>query len=171
MRASPIWLDSVFQAGTAPAPPRQADPSEEKQPTANKDEPRMNTNKHKYGWTSPGGTTSWDETHQGARASRPHNSWHGLGRLLRPARSATAPGLRFGLAQAVPAVRVAGRRTAGKLSGTERECMRAGRPRSRVVSSPWRVGGAPPDSGGCLRSGIPSMSHPWVSSAGLNRNE
>ena len=81
-------------------------------------------------------TTSWDEAHPGARASRPHNSWHSLGHLLHPARPATTPGPCFGRAHAVPAGRVAGCRIAGKLSGTQRDSMRAGRPRSRVAPPP-----------------------------------
>ena len=44
-------------------------------------------------------------------------------------------------AHAVPAGRVAGCRIAGKLSGRQRERMRAGRPRSRGVSSRWCGGG------------------------------
>ena len=72
----------------------------------------------------------------GARASRPHKSWHSLCRLHHPGRPATAPGLCFGRVRAVPTGRVAGCRNAGKLSGTQRECMRAGRPRSRVAPPP-----------------------------------
>ena len=94
------------------------------------------TNKHKDRWTSFAATTSWDEAHPGARASRPHNSWHSLGHLLHPARPATAPRPCFGRAHAVPAGRVAGCRIAGKLSGTQRDSMRAGRPRSRVAPPP-----------------------------------
>ncbi|MCY3758427.1 MAG: hypothetical protein OXG96_11955 [Acidobacteria bacterium] len=52
--------------------------------------------------------------------------------LLDPARPAPAPGLCFGRGHAVPAGPVAGCPIAGKLSGRQRECMRAGRPRSRV---------------------------------------
>ena len=59
-----------------------------------------------------------------------------------PIRPATSPGLCFDPVHAVPAGRVAGCRIAGKLSGTERECMRAGRPRSRVGRSPCRCGRA-----------------------------
>ena len=59
----------------------------------------------------------------------------GLAHFLHPARPAKTPGLCFGRAHAVPVGTVAGCRIAGKLSGTQRECMRAGRPRSR---------GAPP---------------------------
>ncbi len=81
-------------------------------------------------------TTSWGEAHPGARASRPHNSWHSLGHLLHPARPATAPGPCFSRAHAVPAGGVAGCRIAGKLSGTQRDSMRAGRPRSRVAPPP-----------------------------------
>ena len=68
----------------------------------------------------------------GARASRPHKSSRGLVRLRHLARLATAPALRFSRAHAVPASRVAGWGIAGKLSGTQRSSMRAGRPRSRV---------------------------------------
>ncbi len=64
--------------------------------------------------------------------ARPHRSWHSLGQLLHPARPATEPRLCFGRAHAVPAARVAWCRIAGKLSGTQRGSMRAGRPRSRV---------------------------------------
>ena len=99
----------------------------------------MNTNGHEYRWSSFGGTTS--EAHPGARASRPHNSWHSLVHLLHLARPAAAPGLCFGRAHAVLAGRVAGCRNAGKLSGAQRECMRAGRPRSRVGPSGWCGGG------------------------------
>ena len=67
-----------------------------------------------YGWTPPAQTLA---------QPRPSPS---------PARPATAPGLCFSRAHAVPAGRVAGCRIAEKLSGTQRECMRAGRPRSRV---------------------------------------
>ena len=88
-----------------------------------------------------GVTMSWDEAPPGARASRPHKSWHSLAHLLDPDRPATAPGLCFGRAHAVPAGRVAGCRIAGKLSGRQRERMRAGRPRSRGVSSRWCGGG------------------------------
>ena len=72
----------------------------------------------------------------GAQASRPHKSWHSLGHLLHPGRPAATPGLCSGRAHAVPAGRVAGCLIAGKLSGTQRECMRAGRPRSRVAPPP-----------------------------------
>ena len=54
----------------------------------------------------------------GARASRPYKFWHSPAHLLDLDGTATAPGLRFGRAQAVPAGRVAGCRIAGKLSGT-----------------------------------------------------
>ena len=96
----------------------------------------MDRNGHEYRWSSFGGTASGNEAHPGARASRPHKTWRSLVHLLHPSRPATAPGLCFVRAHAVPAGRVAGCRIAGKLSGTQRECMRAGRPRSRVGSSP-----------------------------------
>ena len=100
------------------------------------DKPRMNTNRHEDRWTSFAATTSWDKAPPGARASRPHTSWQSLGQLLYPTRPATAPGLCFDRADDVSAGRVAGRRIAGKLSGTLRECMRAGRPRSRGAPPP-----------------------------------
>ena len=80
-----------------------------------------------------GVTTSWEKGPPGARASRPHKSWYSLTHLLDPDRTATAPWLCFGRAQAVPAGSVAGCRIAGKLSGNPRDSMRAGRPRSRGV--------------------------------------
>ena len=46
-------------------------------------------------------TTSWEEAHPGARASRPHKSWHSLTHLLDPDRTATAPWLCFGRAHAI----------------------------------------------------------------------
>ena len=68
----------------------------------------------------------------GSAGVPPAQRWQGLSHLLRSGRPATAPGLCFGRALAVPAGRLAGRHIAGKLSGAQRECMRAGRPRSRV---------------------------------------
>ena len=67
----------------------------------------MDTNRHKFRWTLFAALTSRDEAHPGARASRPHQSWHSLGQF-RPCRPATAPGHCFGRAHAVPAGRVAG---------------------------------------------------------------
>ena len=72
----------------------------------------------------------------GARASRPHQAWHSLGHLPHLDQPGTAPWRSFDLADAVPADRVAGCRIAGKLSGTQRDSMRAGRPRSRVAPPP-----------------------------------
>ena len=54
-----------------------------------------------------------EDAHPGARASRPHKSWHSLGHLLHPGRPATASGHCFGRAHGVPAGRVAGRPIAG----------------------------------------------------------
>ena len=79
----------------------------------------------------------------GARASRPHKSWHSLTHLLNPDRTATAPWLCFGRAHAISAGSVAGCRIAGKLSDNPRESMRARRPRSRGVLSRWCAGGYP----------------------------
>ena len=50
-----------------------------------------------------GVTTSWDDGFLGARASRPHQAWHGLGHLPHLDQPGTAPWLSFGLAAAVPA--------------------------------------------------------------------
>ena len=67
----------------------------------------------------------------GSAGVPPAQHWQNLAHILEPGRPATAPGLCFGRAHAVPADRVAGCRIAGKLSGNPRERMRAGRPRSR----------------------------------------
>ena len=103
-----------------------------------------------------GVTMSWDEDLPGARASRPHNdgfpgarasrphqAWHSLGHLPHLDRPGTAPWLSFGLADAVRAHRVAACSIALKLSGGQRNRMRAGRPRSQAMPS-RRCGG------GCL---------------------
>ena len=54
-----------------------------------------------------GVTMSWDDGLLGARASRPHKAWHSLGHLPHLDQPGTAPWLSFGLADAVPADRVA----------------------------------------------------------------
>ena len=144
----------LFQASRAPAPSRRGGSFRGETPSrycfGNEDESRMNTNRHEYGWSPSttsgarmllqycdvGVTTSWEKGPPGARASRPHKSWYSLTHLLDPDRTATAPWLCFGRAQAVPAGSVAGCRIAGKLSGTQRDSMRAGRPRSRVAPPP-----------------------------------
>ena len=77
-----------------------------------------------------------DEGFLGARASRPHKAWHNLGHLPHLDQPGTAPWLSFGLADAVPADRVAARSIALKLSGGQRDRMRAGRPRSQGNHSP-----------------------------------
>ena len=78
-----------------------------------------------------GVTMSWDEAPPGARASRPHQAWHSLGHLPHLDQPGTAPWLSFGLADTVPAHRVAACSIALKLSDGQRDSMRAGRPRSR----------------------------------------
>ena len=83
-----------------------------------------------------GVTMSWDEGFLGARASRPHQAWHSLGHLPHLDQPGTAPWLSFGLADAVPAHRVAACSIALKLSGGQRHRMRAGRPRSQGNHSP-----------------------------------
>ena len=72
----------------------------------------------------------------GARASRPHQAWHSLAHLPHLDQPGTAPWLSFGLAAAVPAHRVAACSIALKLSGGQRDRMRAGRPRSQGNHSP-----------------------------------
>ena len=83
-----------------------------------------------------GVTMSWDDGSLGARASRPHKAWHSLGHLLHLDRPATAPWFSFGPADAVSADRVAACSVALKLSGGQRDRMRAGRPRSQGNHSP-----------------------------------
>ncbi len=83
-----------------------------------------------------GVTRSWDDGFPGARASRPHQAWHSLAHLPHLDQPATAPWLSFGLAAGVPAYRVAACSIALKLSGGQRERMRAGRPRSQGNHSP-----------------------------------
>ena len=83
-----------------------------------------------------GVTMSWDDGFLGARASRPHQAWHSLGHLPHLDQPGTAPWLSFGLADAVPADRVAACSIALKLSGSQRDSMRAGRPRSQGNHSP-----------------------------------
>ena len=81
-------------------------------------------------------TMSWDEGLLGARASRPHQAWHSLGHLPHLDQPGTAPCLSYGLADGVPADRVAACSIALKLSGGQRDRMRAGRPRSQGNHSP-----------------------------------
>ena len=90
-----------------------------------------------------GVTISWDEGFLGARASRPHKARHSLGYLLHFDQPGTAPWLTFGLADAVPADRVAACSIALKLSGGQRNRMRAGRPRSQVMLIPPPSRGEP----------------------------
>ena len=98
-----------------------------------------------------GVTISWDESllgarasrpHDdgflGARASRPHQAWHSLDHLPHLDQPGTAPWLSFGLADGVPADRVAACSIALKLSGSQRDRMRAGRPRSQAMPSRQR---------------------------------
>ena len=76
---------------------------------------------------------SWDEGFLGARASRPHKAWHSLGHLLHLDQPGTAARFSCGLVDAVPTDRVAGYSIARKLSGGQRDRMRAGRPRSQAM--------------------------------------
>ena len=109
----------------------------------------MNTNRHEDRWTASttsgaqmllqfrnlGVTTSWDEGFLGARSSRPHKARHSLGHLPYLDRPGTTSGLSFGLADAVPADRVAACSIARKFSGGQRDRMPAGRPRFQEVAS------------------------------------
>ena len=88
-------------------------------------------------------TMSWDEGFLGARASRPHQAWHSPGHLPHLDQPGTAPWLSFGLADGVRADRVAACSIALKLSGGQRDRMRAGRPRSQAMPS-RRCGGECP---------------------------
>ena len=83
-----------------------------------------------------GVTISWDDGFPGARASRPHKAWHSLGHLPHLDQPGTAPWLSYGLADGVLAHRVAVCSIALKLSGGQRNRMRAGRPRSQGNHSP-----------------------------------
>ena len=78
---------------------------------------------------------SWDDGFLGARASRPHKAWPSLAHLPHLDQPGTAPWLSFGMADAVPADRVATCSIALKLSGNQRDGMRAGRPRSQEGES------------------------------------
>ena len=89
-----------------------------------------------------GVTMSWDDGFPGARASRPHQAWHSLWPSPHLDQPGTAPWLSFGLADAVPAHRVAACSIALKLSGNQRNSMRAGRPRSQVIRE-QDAGGTP----------------------------
>ncbi len=80
-----------------------------------------------------GVTMSWDEGFLGAQASRPHQAWHSPGHLPHLDRPATEPWFSFGLADGVLAHRVAACGIALKLSGGQRDRMRAGRPRSQAI--------------------------------------
>ena len=64
----------------------------------------------------------------GARASRPHNDWHGLGNLLHLDRPAAAPWLSFGLAVVVTADVVAACKAARKLSDHHKQQHAGGTP-------------------------------------------
>ena len=97
---------------------------------------------------------SWDDGFLGARAGRPRKACHSPGHLPHLDQPGMAPWLSFGLADAVPADRVAACSIALKLSRGQRDRMRAGRPRSQAMPSrrcrpgdavpavPWGGGGA-----------------------------
>ena len=131
-----------------------------KHPVVNQDEPRINTK------TSVAVAKSRDDAPTGSAGVPPAQHWHSLTPLLDPARPATAPRFRFSQAHGVPGGRVAGRRITGKLSGTQRQCIRARRPRSRRGASshpscsarrhcPCRCSRAVP-------LGVSSVKHPVV---------
>ena len=147
--------NSRLPASHAPALPCGS--CEEKRPIVNEDEPRMDTKRHEetrrdtktdgtpsttsgakmhLQFCDLGVTMSWDDGLLGARASRPHQAWHSLGHLPHLDQPGTAPWPSFGLADGVPAHRVAACSIALKLSGGQRNRMRAGRPRSQGNHSP-----------------------------------
>ena len=70
----------------------------------------------------------------------PESAFTGSGGRGRVLIRQEAPGLCLGWAHAVSTGREAGCRIAGTMSGTQRECMRAGRPRSRVGIRLLRTG-------------------------------
>ena len=76
-----------------------------------------------------GVTMSWDEGLLGARAFRPHQAWHSLGHLPHLDQPGTAPWLSFGLADAVPADRVAACSIALMRAGAPRGCGGQRRPK------------------------------------------
>ena len=89
-------------------------------------------------------TMSWDEGLLGARASRPHQACHSPGHLPHLDQPGTEPWLSFGLADAVPAHRVAACSTALKLSGGQRKQDAGGTPALPGVAVPavrWGVSG------------------------------
>ena len=88
-----------------------------------------------------GVTMSWDDGLW--ERGRPARTKPGLDHLPHLDQPGTAPWLSFGLADGVPADRVAACSIALKLSGGQRDRMRAGRPRSQAMPS-RRCGG------GCL---------------------
>ena len=125
-------------------------------------------------------TMSWDDGFPGARASRPHNdgfpgarasrphqAWHSLGHLPHLDQPGTAPWHSFGLADGVPADRVAACSIALKLSGGHRDRMRAGRPRSQGNHSPLEGESQKPSRqakadavGGCRATSQKADLHP-----------
>ena len=93
-----------------------------------------------------GVTMSWNDGFLGARASRPHQAWHSHGHLPHLDQPGTSPWLSFGLADGCSSRRQGSclrHRDCGialKLSGGQRDRMRAGRPRSQAMPS-RRCGG------------------------------
>ena len=143
-------------------PPGRADHSR-KNGLVDENEPRMNTKTDGHPSTTSGAkmllqfcalgvTMSWDEGFPGARASRPHQAWHSHGHLPHLQQPGTAPGLSLCLADEVSADRVAACSIALKLSGGQRDRMRAGRPRSQAMPS-RRCGG------GCLAGNFSECRH------------
>ena len=69
-----VFVDSsffrLFQTSTAPAPDDGADHTRVKHPFVNKDEPRMNTNRHEDRWTCFAAMTSRDEGRERGRPAR-----------------------------------------------------------------------------------------------------
>ena len=134
----------LFQMSAAPA--WCADHSRKELPIEFEDEPRMNTNRHEYRWTSFAATPSRNEAHPGARASRPHAP---------PSRAAqyvydVAAGHPVGRNRIVPAplpIETGG----GGWRGCARTC---------AGGTPALPGGLPLSMGLAARGGVPRLAGP-----------
>ena len=135
-------------------PPCRADHSRKNSRSLMKTNLGMDTNKHKGPedrwtwqqhkrhqnasaiWCRLVSTMSWDDGCLGARASRPHQAWHSFDHLPHLDQPGMAPRLSFRPTASVPALRdrVAACSIALKLSGGQRDRMRAGRPRSQAIA-------------------------------------
>ena len=112
--------------------PCRADHTRVKLPISFKDEPRMNTNRHEYRWTSFAAMPSRNEAHPGARASRPHAPPSRAAQYVYDVAAGNpGSGNGVGLGEADP-WRVCRSSGVEEMREAVRRPMRAGRPRSRV---------------------------------------